>query len=157
MDRADIADDLWRAEDGVAAIRGLFKTQFAIGPFFGTQIVADLVNIAPPGLAMTRDTLIPISGGSRYALRLVEGLLLPSLIERRAYDERGTEGRRGRQLRQIPEEVEAFARLVRDQPKTLSEPMTYIDMEHSLCEYARYTRLMAGDLTRAGYLQRDPS
>lgn len=150
----EVADAVWSCETAFDAIRTLSSARLAVGPFFGTQIVADLVTIEPPGLTLTRDVMVPTSGGSLYSLELIEGSLDDVSASRFAYDERTTVGRRARNLLETAENESKMRRLLATQPSSLSEPLTLIDLEHSLCEYSRYTRLRAGDLTRASHMRR---
>lgn len=156
VERHDLAEALWNCQDGVSAIRLLATGHLDVGPFLGTQVVADLATIAPTDLGFDADTVVPVSGGSRFSLALVEGTVDDVSLERGAYDERTTVGRQARMLRDQPVEVAAMRRLLAEQPLSLSMPLTFIDLEHSLCEYSRYRRLRAGDLTRATWLKRRP-
>jgi len=151
----DTADRVWAARTIPEVVRIMSRAHLDVGPFFGTQIVGDLVTIKPYGLTMDTSVKPPVAGGSRFGLRLVAGTHTSDDLERLAYDERSSYGRKHRNLIDDPRDTQAFDTLLHNQPAELSEPLTPIDLEHCLCEYARYARLVAGDLTRARYLKRD--
>lgn len=155
VDCRPMAEAVFEARDGAEAIRAMTRSWMGVGPFLGTQVVADLATYGPPGLFFGRDVRVPVSGGSRFALRMIFGGLTEAELDRRAFDERSAAGRRRRDLDQSPEEVRWADRLIAGQPTALSRPLTFVDLEHSLCEYARYARLAAGDLTRAAHMRRN--
>lgn len=155
VDHADeVADSLREAEDGVAAIRALMRYQLFVGVFLGVQVVGDLVTVPTDGLRFGRDTVFPVSAGSRFGLGLATGTLTKEEEERHAFADRTAAGRRQRDLSTGPEEARRMSDLLASQPTTLSEPLNYSDLEHSCCEYARYWRLQQGDFTRSNYLKR---
>lgn len=152
----ELARRLMSAETGVEATKIMQSYKLYTGPFLGTQIVSDLVTINPFGIKLRPETAAMVGGGSRYGLQLVEGTMLQSDWERGAFDERTAHGRRNRDLvdgAQAETDRESLNALVREQPH-LSAPLNQIDIEHSLCEYARYARLVSGDLTRAAHMRR---
>jgi hypothetical protein len=149
-----VASVVAEARTGADVVRALGLFPLSVGVFLGTQVTGDLAEAAPDGVGFGRDVSVPVSGGSRYGLRMIEGTLPPEERARGAYNERDAKGRRARELSDDPAEEAAILRLLAEQPAALSEPLTRIDLEHSLCEFARYSRLASGDDTRVNYLRR---
>lgn len=149
-----VADAVSRARTGADVVRALGEFPLAVGVFLGTQVTGDLAEVQPDGVGFGPDVSVPIAGGSRYGLRMIEGTLPPEERARGAYDERGAKGRRARELSEDPREEAAIVALLAEQPAALSDPLTRVDLEHSLCEFARYSRVASGDDTRLNYLRR---
>lgn len=145
-----LADRVWAARDGIAAVGLLIQCGWMlVGPFAATQIVADLVTFrtSPP---MGRETIVPLSAGSYVA----SGPLRGQAVSRGDNYEHSGAGRAARRF--SPERDRDFmVDLLAGQPE-LSERMTYVDLEHCLCEYARYERLRA-DGGGTGLLRRTKS
>lgn len=133
----DWRDACW-VEDGVEAVTNLCGAGIGLGPFFAIQVVADL---AESGKAkFDRLTRVPVSGGSRFGLDLCFGRATPlGMVDTQ------NQGRDLRRLTVLDRDLDELTELFESQPK-LSELMTYVDIEHSLCEFGRYTRAKHGHL-----------
>lgn len=141
---------------GADVIRALQRFPLFVGVFLGTQVVADLAEIGASELRFGRDVSVPVSGGSRFGLGLATGTLTEDERARHAYADRTASGRRQRELASDPREARLFGELLASQPTSLSSRLFAVDLEHSLCEFARYWRLSQGDYTRQNYLKRRP-
>lgn len=143
-----IIDDLLHETDGIKAVEQLIKYHIGVGYFFGTQIVADL---ATAGIGnFGRDVLVPVSSGSRIGLWIVEGKVNKEFIDKRLaeassliakYKPRNNDKAVGGWFRDVRvakttrEEIELLTNL---RQKT---GLSFIDLEHSLCEFYRYWQL----------------
>lgn len=148
----DLAADVFAQTDGYEAVRLLTKAGLHIGPFQGTQVVADIAELGCA--SFDRHTPVPLSGGSRIGLHLLEGWVTHRSIKREVERSRqmalGTDSDlhgwgffiKMRRLSRTEAETKALERLRREQPKGLG--MTFIDIEHCLCELARFSGVSEG-------------
>ena len=116
--------------------------------FFAVQIAADLMTAALPDRRAPYGSASGLGVGARSALRLMEGESVEVLRQTRI--RRALEDQTGLSL----EESLQLSVLILGQPKTLSEPLVCIDLEHSLCEWSRYVRLASGDYQWATRMER---
>lgn len=129
----ELSDQVWQAEDGQEAVRILVDHGYGLGPFFGIQVVADLAE-AQVGTAFGRDTMMPVSAGSRIGLQILDGVMDPELLDNATY-ERSAAGRRTRDLRIRGPEQQRIRELVAARPDLRLTP---VDVEHVLCEWSKY-------------------
>ena len=140
-----VTEQVWGAQDGVEAVGYLVDLK-GLGPFTSLQVVADFVELPWHGAHMTRETLIPLAVGSRLALHLLmTGEYLLDTNTHETGNGRKARGASGL----LPDQREFLTWLRLTQPPTLSKPLTYVDIEHSLCEWNKYRRHCAGDPPQA--------
>lgn len=148
----ELADAVFAASDGQRAVKALVDADIGLGPFFGIQIVADLAE-AQVGTAFPRDTMMPVSAGSRIGLQIIDGTMDPKLLDDRTYERSGA-GRWTRRLQIDGPEQVRIAELVAARPDLRLTP---IDVEHALCEFGKYWMIHSGapaGARRSGRLQR---
>lgn len=151
---AELAASVFLARDGQGAVETLVRSGYGLGPFFGIQIVGDLAE-AQVGTRFSRDTMVPVSAGSRIGLQLVEGTLDATLLDDVTY-ERSAAGRRLRDLRIDGPEQRRIERLILARPDLALTP---VDVEHVLCEFSKYWLIRTGapsGVRRAARLRRAP-
>jgi len=149
----DYADAVWPASDGVEAVGRLTRVN-GLGPFYSIQVVADLLTVGGRrlGLAMGDDPMTSLAVGSRSALRILTGGIDPTTFV--PNDQSGWRRSLARLWGLDDDERDALHELHQAQPK-LSCPLTYVDIEHSLCEWNRYHKLTIGDPRIGRRVKRD--
>jgi hypothetical protein len=157
IDHPQHADTVWAARDGVEAVGALSKVS-GLGPFYAIQVVGDLLTIGGSqlGLVMGDDPVTSLAVGSRSALHILMGGIDPTVFV--PNDQSGWRRSLARLWRLDDNERDALHELHQSQPSELSSPLTFVDIEHSLCEWNRYHKLAIGDprigrrVTRSGAL-----
>lgn len=106
------------AAPSIAEAQKALKVMDGVGNFFGLQIVIDYA--VSPWSHLGADTLVSVVQGSQYAIDLM-------------ITEAPTRTNRAVLLDRLHDE---------QRTPTGGRPLTYIDLEHSLCEWGKYYRLM---------------
>lgn len=154
LEDVELAHQVFESRDGQSAVKVLVDRRIGLGPFFGIQIVGDLAE-AQVGTKFRRETMMPVSAGSRIGLQLVLDTMDPALLDDRTY-ERSAAGRRTRDLVIDGDEQRQLEALINSRPDLALTPT---DMEHVLCEFSKYWLITTGapaGLRRAGRLRREP-
>jgi hypothetical protein len=144
LDHPSHADTVWAARDGVEAVGALVQVN-GLGPFYAIQVVGDLLTIGGRnlGLVMGDDPVTSLAVGSRSALHILTGGIDPTILV--PNDQSTWRRSLARRWDLDSDERNALCVLHLAQPKELSAPLTFVDIEHSLCEWNRYHKLTIGD------------
>lgn len=142
----DLSPEVYGAPTVLDAAAALSSIK-GVGTFYSAQISADACTAPSPRAAADPDSTCSLASGSRAALNVVTGKAplesLAKLMDRSTYRRAIAKVALSRDERDALDEIHA------SQPSGLSKPLTYVDLEHSLCEWNRYRRLAAGyDLPR---------
>ncbi len=156
------------AADGVSAVELLNRFITGVGPFLGTQMVGDIAQTEQASFG--KDTIVPVSGGSRIGLGYLTGTITPAMLEaEKVVAKKMAEKRKAvlvaqgfksnrtsfhskgffmkvRTLGWWENEREAFVEL-HDSKQARRFSMSFIDLEHCLCELSRYYGVKTGQKT----------
>lgn len=144
VEHPGFADHVWAARDGVEGVGALDRVN-GLGPFYAIQVIADLLTLGGTnlGLVMGNDPVTSLAVGSRSALHILMGGIDPTILV--PNDQSGWRRSLARLWKLDAAERDALRQLHDTQPAELSHPLTYVDIEHSLCEWNRYHKIKIGD------------
>lgn len=144
IDHPSGAERVWDAADGVEMAKVLSGVP-GIGSFFAVQIAADVLTFPSKTRRAPRDAMVSLATGSRTAARVL--LYRDDVVDLSVASDMNRERRNiARIIGLDDDELWMMLQLSPPkQPSWLSEPLTPVDIEHSLCEWKRYTRLQSGD------------
>ncbi len=136
-------DELRYAHNGVQFVRSLKKLR-GVGAFFAGQVVADYA--CDPRAHLSCATLVPLGTGSYFAIHLMR------TGEFSDNSQSGAQSR-VRAMRFTEDDERDLKTVYGNRPQS---QMTFIDVEHSLCEWYRWRCIQEGQFTRA-FLRRTRS
>lgn len=127
----EVAQNVAAARDGIEVVAALRKVKGLGGPFFSAQVAADYID--GPASHLARDTVFPLAVGSRCSARLI-------------WSGRFTRPRKKNSTRISPDPMDevVYRDLHEERDNEAPCTMTWIDIEHSLCEWWKYENAQAG-------------
>jgi hypothetical protein len=143
-----IVRELEWVDTHIGGMRVLMSAGISVGPFISNQIVSDLALVGFGNFK--KDMSCVVSSGSRIAVELIRGRATFESIQRIRDRARATGlnftdlWTSTRRFKEDDDEMKVLQAL-HDDPRARALHMTFVDVEHSLCEFWKYLNIKQGD------------